>query len=134
VAILLQIIAGAAGLAVGGLAGYAVGRRVVADRRAFWWAAGLGVAACVGVDMAALAIGANWLTVGSLGVMAGWLTGLKYGGIAEIRVWDSEAAEQVAAKAAARAASEEGADASPDDAVPTPEGAGTGGAGRTVTD
>ena len=127
---LADVAAVAGGLALGGLSGYAVGRGVVASRRAFWWAAGSGIVACVAVDILGLVLGANWLMVGSLGVMAGWLTGLKYGGIAEVRVWERPA---TAAEPEPEPTGGAGADASPDAAAPASEDAGADGTSPTVT-
>ena len=112
---LADVAAVVCGLAIGGLSGYAAGRSVVASRRRFWLAAGLGIVACVALDIVGVSLDSSWIMVGSLGVMAGWLTGLKYGGIAEIRVWEPPA---VVADA------EPGDEAAPDADAPTREDAG----------
>jgi hypothetical protein len=125
------------GFAVGGAAGYKAGRAVVLDRRRFWIWASLGVVVCIGIDLLGLALGQDWLELGALGAMAGWLTGIKYGGIAEVRVWDPSAAAQIEAQqpaAAPDARPDAAADAALDATVPASEDAGTEDESRAVTD
>jgi uncharacterized protein YcfJ len=74
-----------AGLAAGGFAGFKVGSRVTGRRARFWLIA---VALLVGSTVVlayALRIDAMWLTGTALGILAGGLTGLKYGWDAELR-------------------------------------------------
>jgi hypothetical protein len=129
VSTLASIAAIAVGFAAGGAAGYKAGRAVVLDRRRFWIWASLGVVVCIAIDLLGLALGQNWLELGALGAMAGWLTGIKYGGIAEVRVWDPSAAEQIEVQQPVAAP-----DARPDATVPASEDAGTEDESRAVTD
>jgi len=114
---LADVVAVVCGLAMGGVTGYAVGRAVVGSRRRFWLAAGVGFLGCVVADVMGARFGLSWATVGSLGVLAGWLTALKYGGIAEVRVWEPRS---VAADA------DPGASVDPDATAPAPDDAGAG--------
>jgi hypothetical protein len=92
VATLADILGVMGGMALGGLVGYQLGVRVRERRRAFWLLAGASVAVGLAVDLAGLATGRRWLAVGGLGLMFGLLTGLKYGGIAGVRIWDPSSA------------------------------------------
>jgi len=78
-----------AGLAVGGAVGYVLGRRTEGDRRGFWLAAAGLIAACVVADYFGVVLALEWLRTGAVCAMAGALTGLKYGGMPEVRVWES---------------------------------------------
>jgi len=84
------------GLVVGGAVGYALGRRTVSDRRGFWLTAAGLIAACVVADYFGVVLGAEWLRTGAVCAMAGALTGLKYGGMQEVRVWESPSAPPAA--------------------------------------
>ena len=77
------------GLALGGSVGYALGRRAVDDRRLFWLSAVSLVVVCAIADYVGFTMGPGWLRIGSLCAMAGAITGLKYGGLPEVRVWEA---------------------------------------------
>ena len=78
-----------AGLAVGGAVGYVLGRRTVSNRRGFWLTAAGLITVCVVADYFGVVLGVEWLRTGAVCAMAGALTGLKYGGMQEVRVWET---------------------------------------------
>jgi hypothetical protein len=69
----------AAGLAVGGLAGFRLGERFRGRRRAYWVMNVAAVLGCAILDFVGLASGRQWLAYAALGLMGGLITGLKYG-------------------------------------------------------
>ena len=89
--VVLVAVSAVVGLALGGLLGYLLGRRVVEDRLRFWWCAAGIVSVCVVADYAGIVTGRGWLAIGSLCAMAGGITGLKYGGVQAVRMWEKPA-------------------------------------------
>jgi hypothetical protein len=84
----------AAGLVFGGLVGHRIGERVRGRRRAYWALNVAVVLGCAGLDFAGLAMGSYWLAVSAIGLMAGLITGMKYGYVDSMRIWrNSTAAE-----------------------------------------
>ena len=78
-----------AGLVLGGSIGYALGRRYVGDRRRLWLGGGGLMAVCVVANYFGVTTGYDWLRIGSVCAMAGAITGLKYGGLPEVRIWET---------------------------------------------
>jgi len=75
------------GFAAGAAVGYWIGTRFRDDRR-FLWA--LAIAAFMSasiLNFAGLLSGTQWLAIGAVGLMAGVISGVKYGGFPETRVW-----------------------------------------------
>ena len=85
----LSVVYAIAGLALGGLIGYALGRRYVGDRRRFWLTGSGLMAACVVANYYGITTGWDWLRIGSVCAMAGTITGLKYGGLPDVRIWET---------------------------------------------
>jgi hypothetical protein len=78
--VLLALLAGVA-------AGYKTGSVIRGNRKAFW---GLNIAAvvfCAALDFVGLVLGQYWLAVSAIGLMAGLITGLKYGYAESIGAW-----------------------------------------------
>ena len=78
--ILLDIVAVAVGLVLGGVVGYAIGRRFEDDRTMLWT---LGIAAFTTawvLDLAGRIAGQPEVSFAALGLMAGLVSGVKYGG------------------------------------------------------
>ena len=76
------------GLALGGFAGLRGGRWAEGNATRYW---SLNAAAFLGsllLDLAGLFVHAPWLSYGALGLMAGLITGLKYGHSPTLRVWE----------------------------------------------
>jgi hypothetical protein len=121
--LLIDIVAVAAGLALGAVAGFAIGQHWESDRRMLWTIASAAFATAWIVDFAGYVSGHPEIAIGSIGLMAGLLTGVKYGGFADVRVWeprppappkDDEPAERDEARAAAEpAAADVSADREP---------------------
>ena len=86
--LLVDIVAVAIGLAAGLGAGYWIGRRWEADRRMLWTMAGVAFATAWAVDLAGYVTGHPEVAIGSIGLMAGVVTGVKYGGVSPLRVLD----------------------------------------------
>jgi hypothetical protein len=40
------------------------------------------------INLAGRVLGLEWLAIGSIGLMAGILSGVKYGGFPDVRVWE----------------------------------------------
>jgi hypothetical protein len=88
VGLLLSIVAICVGLAVGAWVGYAVGVRLRGRKVLIWVAAGVGLLIVWAVDLVGLVTGHQELSTGSLGLMAGLLTGAKYGAFPSVRFWE----------------------------------------------
>ena len=86
--LILDIVAIAAGLAIGFVAGYWIGSRYRGQRGILWSLAAGAIATAWVIDLAGFVSGQQWLATGSIGLMAGLITGIKYGGFPEVRVWD----------------------------------------------
>ena len=93
--LLLEIAAIIVGLALGVVAGYWIGQRWESSRRMLWTMAGLAFATVWVIDLAGYVVGRPEISVGSIGLMAGLLTGIKYGGFPEVRIWDKKAAPSI---------------------------------------
>jgi len=77
--LLASVVGGAAGLAAGGCVGLALGRRY-GDVAWRFWVIGVAVlVVCSVLCAAGIGFGLRWVSVGALGLLAGALTGLKYG-------------------------------------------------------
>ncbi len=70
---------GAAGLTVGAAIGHVLGRRYRNIAWRFWTVNGGAFVVCSALCAVGLALGIRWLAVGALGLLAGVLTGAKYG-------------------------------------------------------
>ena len=87
----------AAGLAFGGLAGFKIGEGVRGSRSTYWALNILVVLGCAVLDFAGLVAGRYWLAYSAIGLMAGLITGMKYGYVDSMRVWrDTGPAESLA--------------------------------------
>ena len=85
---LIPILVGlAVGLGCGGLAGYRIGASIRGRRRAYWSLNVAVVLGCAALDFAGLVSGVNWLAYLALGLMGGLITGMKYGYVDSMRVW-----------------------------------------------
>ena len=84
----LDMAAIAVGLALGGVAGYWIGSRWRGERRILWSIGGAAFASAWVVDLAGQFTGQEWLAIGSIGLMAGLISGIKYGGFPEVRIWE----------------------------------------------
>ena len=117
--ILVDIVAVAIGLALGGVAGYALGRGFEDDRRMLWTLAIAAFTTAWVVDLAGYMAGRPEVSIGSIGLMAGLVTGVKYGGFPPLRPRTETQGEHAAEGAASeeRARPGEGA-ASEEDAAP----------------
>jgi hypothetical protein len=89
VQLLLDIVGVVLGLAVGAVAGYAIGRRFERRRTTLWWVVAPALATVWIVDFAGYLSGHPEISLGSIGLMAGLLTGVKYGAWPQIRVWET---------------------------------------------
>ena len=78
--ILVDIVSVAIGLGLGGFAGYAIGRRFEDDRRMLWTLAIAAFTSAWVLDLAGYISGRPEVSIGSIGLMAGLVTGVKYGG------------------------------------------------------
>ena len=78
--VILTLIGGASGGAIGWFAGFRLGT-LVSDQHAWrYWALNVGaMLLALGGEMLGLRFGLLWLLAGSLGFLAAGLTGLKYG-------------------------------------------------------
>ena len=83
--VLVDIVAVAIGLAVGVAAGYWIGHRWESNRRMLWTMAGLAFATAWVVDLAGYIAGVPEVAIGSIGLMAGVVTGVKYGGFSPLK-------------------------------------------------
>jgi hypothetical protein len=81
----ITVICAVLGLGLGALGGYRAGSVFSARRARFWTAVALLFALCIGAAAWALARDATWIAGGSVGVLTGGLTGLKYGSDKELR-------------------------------------------------
>ena len=86
--LVLTLSAVAAGLIVGGLAGYRIGGGI--QSRGGYWAANVAVVlGCMALDFAGLMTARYWLAYSALGLMGGLITGLKYGYVGSTGGWQS---------------------------------------------
>jgi hypothetical protein len=84
----LDVLGVAAGFALGTWAGFAIGARFESRRSRLWWLAVPALAVVWAVDVAGTLLGLHELSLASLGLMAGLLTGAKYGAFPEVRLWE----------------------------------------------
>jgi len=68
-----------AGLAIGGAGGWRLGGAARGNSARYWTFNALAVAVGMALDFAGLLQGWQWLGLGALGLMAGALTGLRFG-------------------------------------------------------
>lgn len=83
-----DVIAIAAGLILGALLGYWIGTTWEHDHRVLWVLGACAFVFATVVNLAGRVLGLEWLAVGSIGLMAGILSGVKYGGFPDVRVWE----------------------------------------------
>ena len=95
--LLVDIGAVAIGLIVGAAVGYWIGLRWESRRRTLWTIAGAAFAIAWIVDLAGYAVGHPEVSIGSVGLMAGIVTGVKYGGFSPLRALDQPAGTDVPA-------------------------------------
>jgi hypothetical protein len=88
VAFFLDMVALAGGLLLGGLGGYALGTRWRDDHRILWPVAITAFLAASILNFVGRVMGLEWLSIGSIGLMAGVTSGIKYGGFPDVRVWE----------------------------------------------
>ncbi len=84
----LTLSAVAAGLALGGLAGFRFGGGIQ-SRGGYWAANAAAVLGCMLLDFAGLMTGRYWVAYAALGLMGGLITGLKYGYVGSTGGWRS---------------------------------------------
>lgn len=77
--ILADVVAGIAGIVFGGWAGWKLVKRYGRDRKRLWALNAGSFTVCVLLCALGSSLGAMWLIVGSLALLLGTLTGLKYG-------------------------------------------------------
>ncbi len=76
-----------AGLLGGIWGGYKLGEHVRGNPREYWTWNAVAFVVCVLLDMVGLALGWHWLAVSALGLLAGLITGMKYGYSESIGIW-----------------------------------------------
>jgi hypothetical protein len=76
-----------AGLGIGIFGGLKVGEMIRGRARTYWILSGVAVLVCMALDFVGLATGQLWLALGSIGLMGGSITGLKYGYSESIGIW-----------------------------------------------
>jgi hypothetical protein len=74
-------------LALGGLVGFRLGKSCGGSRRAYWAMNAAAVICCAALNFAGIIWGMRWLAYGSLGLMGGLITGMKYGYFESASVW-----------------------------------------------
>ena len=104
------------GLAVGGVVGWWIGRRWESERVMLWTMAFAAFSTAMIVDIVGFLTARPEISLLSVGLMAGIATGVKYGGFPDVRVWEQR--EIPAAR------SDEDADASAENSVPSGEPSG----------
>jgi len=77
--ILLDVVVGTAGFALGLWAGWKLVKRYGRNRRRFWMLNAASLLICLSFCVVGSALAATWLVVASLAVLLGAFTGLKYG-------------------------------------------------------
>jgi len=87
VAIVLSVIVG---LALGSVGGWRGGRWAVGFAERYWMLNAAAFLGALGLDVAGLFLGQRWLSYGAIGLMAGLITGLKYGYSPELRLWEPQ--------------------------------------------
>jgi hypothetical protein len=98
----------AAGLAFGGLVGFKIGEAVRGSRWTYWALNISVVLGCAVLDFAGLVAGRYWLAYSAIGLMAGLITGMKYGYVDSMRVWRGAGPDDPLAGAPDEAQSSEG--------------------------
>jgi hypothetical protein len=93
-----------AGLALGALVGFRLGRGLGSSRRAFWAMSAAAVVCCGVLNYAGIVLGMRWVAFGALGLMGGLITGMKYGYFESADVWRGGAAGEELESADAPAA------------------------------
>jgi hypothetical protein len=88
VAFFIDMVALAGGLLFGGLGGYALGTRWRDDHRILWPIAITAFLAASVLNFVGRVMVLEWLSIGSIGLMAGVTSGIKYGGFPDVRVWE----------------------------------------------
>jgi hypothetical protein len=89
---MLDIAGIVAGFALGAWAGYAVGERFENRRAKLWWLVAPLLAVVWALDAAGMLLALHEISFASLGLMAGVLTGAKYGAFPEVRLWERKGA------------------------------------------
>ena len=92
VTLALTVIGVVAGLALGAVGGYRAGLQAQGVATRYWTLNGLAFVSALGLDIAGMFVHRAWLSYGSLGLMAGLITGLKYGYSPDLRMWETRAA------------------------------------------
>jgi hypothetical protein len=87
----------AVGLVCGGLAGFWLGSRIRGERRVYWSLNAAAVVGCALLDFVGLVTGRYWLAYSALGLMGGLITGMKYGFVDSIRVWQDPGPAEIPA-------------------------------------
>jgi hypothetical protein len=90
VTLVLVVVGVAAGLAMGGVAGWRGGKWAVGFPDRYWTLNAAAFLGALGLDIAGLFLRQPWLSYGALGLMAGLITGLKYGYSPELRLWEPQ--------------------------------------------
>ena len=80
------------GLVLGALVGYRIGKEVHGNRRVYWALNVGAVLGCAALDFVGLMMGWYWLAYSAIGLMAGLITGMKYGYVDWMGVWRGELA------------------------------------------
>ena len=83
------------GLGCGGLAGYRLGTSIRGRHRAYWSLNVAVVLVCASLDFAGLVLGVSWLAYSALGLMGGLITGMKYGYVDSMRVWQEPSSTEL---------------------------------------
>lgn len=91
VGVILSIAAIAVGLVLGGVIGYWIGVTWRDNRRVLWAMAIVAFVLASVLNFAGQLTGRQWLAIGGLGLMAGIISGVKYGGFPDVRVWEKPA-------------------------------------------
>jgi hypothetical protein len=94
--LVFEVMGVAAGLAVGGVAGYRIGKHVRGCRRDYWALNAATVLGCAALNYYGLVSGRHWLACAAIGLMGGAITGMKYGYVDSIRVWENPVSTGVA--------------------------------------
>ena len=79
----------AAGLVLGVLGGLRAGAWSRGNAARYWSLNSAAFLGSLGLDIVGLIVRQQWLSYGSLGLMAGLITGLKYGHSPTLRVWEA---------------------------------------------
>jgi len=79
-----------AGLGFGGLAGWRGGRWAVGFPERYWTLNSSAFFGSLLLDLVGLYVHQAWISYGAIGLMAGLITGLKYGYSPELRLWEPQ--------------------------------------------